>query len=297
MRLPRLAPALVGAVLLLTACGATGDASEHGLSVVASTNVYADIAATVAGGNVEVTAIIDDPSADPHSFEASVRTELAVSEADVVIENGGGYDDFMQTLLDATDSTAPVITAVEESAAAQAAGDELNEHVWYDVPTVAALAEEVAGALGDADPANAGTYTANAAAFTAQLDDLVAAEQAAAATTRDAGVLVTEPVPGYLLDALGADDRTPAAFSAAIEEGGAVSPAVLRDTLGLLTGGQVRAVVYNAQTTGPATEQVLAAARQAGVAVVPVTETLPEGQHYVSWMRGNLDAVAAALAT
>jgi zinc/manganese transport system substrate-binding protein len=110
-------------------------------------------------------------------------------------------------------------------------------------------------------------------------------------------VAVTEPVPGYLLDALGADDRTPPAFSAAIEEGGDVAPAVLQETLGLVTGGQVRALVYNAQTTGPATEQVLAAARQAGVAVVPVTETLPGGEDYVSWMRGNLDAVAAALSS
>jgi zinc/manganese transport system substrate-binding protein len=295
MRTTPLGSAVVAASMLLTACGSADDASSgDAISVVASTNVYGDIAATIGGRDVEVTSIISDPTADPHSFEASTRTQLAVSEADVVVENGGGYDDFMRTLLSATDSDAAVITAVDLSDAA--AGDEPNEHVWYDFPTVATLAEEIAAALGDADPDNAGTYTANADAFAARVDALVAGEQAAATTTRGAGVAVTEPVPGFLLDALGADDRTPEEFAEAIEEGGDVAPAVLQETLGLIAGGQVRALVYNEQTTGPQTEQVLAAARSAGVAVVPVTETLPEGEDYLSWMQGNLDAVAAALA-
>jgi zinc/manganese transport system substrate-binding protein len=299
MRTAQLLPAALATsvLLLVSACGSgAGASSAARVSVVASTNVYGDIAATIGGGSVTVTSILSDPSADPHSFEAGARTELAVSDADVVIQNGGGYDDFMQTLVSATHSTAAVITAVDAHRTAQAAGNALNEHVWYDFPTVAALAEEIAGVLRDADPDNAGSYTANAAAFRAQVDGLVAGERAAAATTRGAGVLVTEPVPGYLLDALGADDRTPAEFSQAIEEGSDVSPAVLQQTLQLVTGGQVRALVYNEQTTGPQTRQVLDAAGRAGVAVVPVTETLPSGQHYVSWMQGNLDAIAAALA-
>ena len=305
MRIVRIGTAAVAAssLLLLAACGSDDDSAsaasaEDGVTVVASTNVYGDIVSTIAGDDVEVTSIIDDPSADPHSYEASARTQLAVSEADLVIANGGGYDDFMDTLLSANDSDAQVIDVVELSgreAEAEAAGEELNEHVWYDLETVEKLSDEVVSALSDIDPDNAETYETNGAAFAEQVQGLIAAEEEARAGTEGAGVAITEPVPGYLLDALGVENRTPEEFSEAIEEGGDVAPAVLQETLGLFSGGQVQALVYNEQTTGAETEQVLDAAEAAGVAVVPVTETLPDGQDYVTWMQANIDAVAAAL--
>lgn len=305
MRIVRMGAAITAAstLLLLNACGSDGDSaaeasSDDGVSVVASTNVYGDIVSTIGGDGVEVTSIIDDPSADPHSYEANTRTQLTVSQADLIVRNGGGYDDFVDTLVSSGDSDAPVIDAVEVSgreSEAEAAGEELNEHVWYDFETVEKLADEIVTALSDIDPDNADTYATNGADFTEQVAGLISSEEEARSTTEGAGVAITEPVPGYLLDALGAENRTPEEFSEAIEEGGDVAPAVLQETLDLFSGGQVQALVYNEQTTGAETEQVLAAAEAAGVAVVPVTETLPEGEDYVSWMRGNIDTVAAAL--
>ena len=99
-----------------------------------------------------------------------------------------------------------------------------------------------------------------------------------------------------LLTALGARNVTPDKFSEAIEEETDVPVDVLQETLSLFTQKQVRALVYNEQTTGPQTEQVLAAAKDNGIAVVPVTETLPEGKDYTTWMTENVDAIAAALA-
>src|SRR5689334_11211106 len=88
------------AALALSGCSAASAGSDDGtLRVVASTNVYGDIAATIGGDDIKVTSLMDDPAQDPHSFEASAQNQLAVSKADVVIENGGGYDDFMQSLL------------------------------------------------------------------------------------------------------------------------------------------------------------------------------------------------------
>jgi zinc/manganese transport system substrate-binding protein len=287
---------LVSAVALaaVAGCGSEAAAADDGVQVVASTNVYGDLARTIGGDRVQVTSVIDDPSADPHSYEASVRTQLAVSEADLVIDNGGGYDDFMATLLSATDADPTLLTAVEV-AGLDPDAEGFNEHVWYDLPAMSELAGRIADALGAVDPDGAEGYAANATALQDGIAGLVAREEQARAATDGAGVAVTEPVPGYLLDALGARDRTPAEFSEAIEEGSDVSPATLRDTLDLFATGQVEALVYNAQTSGPETEQVLDAARAAGTAVVPVTETLPDGEDYLSWMGGNLDAVVAAL--
>ena len=297
-RATALATSSLASVLALaaaTGCGSSEAAATDGVQVVASTDVYGDLAATVGGDRVQVTSIIDDPSADPHSYEASVRTQLAVSEADLVLANGGGYDDFMDTLRSAVDSSAVVLTAVDV-AGLDPESEGFNEHVWYDLPAMADLTDRIAEELGALDPDGADGYTANAAGLRQGIEALIAREETARATVDGAGVAVTEPVPGPLLDAIGARDRTPAEFSEAVEEGGDVAPAVLRQTLELFSTSQVRALVYNEQTSGPQTEQVLSAARAAGVAVVPVTETLPEHAHYVSWMDANLDAVVAALA-
>src|SRR4051794_8468438 len=288
------AAALAASCLLLAGCGADDGDAQAGVSVVASTDVYGDIVAAIGGDDVEVTSVIDDAAADPHSYEASARTQLAVSRADLVVENGGGYDDFMDTLLASVDADPTVIDAVDVSGRA-AEGGQLNEHVWYDLEAVRRLADAVVAALSDIDPEHAAGYATNGAEFSAGVQRLIAAEQQARPGTEGVPVLVTEPLPGYLLDALGAQDRTPAEFSEAVEEGGDVSPAVLRQTLDLLSGDEVRALVYNEQTSGAETDQVLAAAEAAGVAVVPVTETLPEGEDYLSWMQANLEAVVTAL--
>ena len=160
---------------------------------------------------------------------------------------------------------------------------------------MSALATAVAEALGEIDAANADTYTANAEAFGARVADLQ--EQADAVRTQHEGesVAYTEPVPGYLFDAMGLVNVTPDDFSEAIEEGDDVSPAALNETLKLFSDGQVDLLAYNEQTSSPETEQVEEAARDAGVAVVPVTELLPEGEDYVSWQQANIDAISAAL--
>jgi zinc/manganese transport system substrate-binding protein len=102
-------------------------------------------------------------------------------------------------------------------------------------------------------------------------------------------------VPLYLLQACGLDNLTPEPFSKAVEDGTDVSPEILKQTEDLYSRGEVKLLAYNEQTTGAETQAVLNAARAGGVAIVPVTETLPAGQDYVSWMRGNLAAIKRAL--
>ncbi|WP_416396129.1 MULTISPECIES: metal ABC transporter solute-binding protein, Zn/Mn family [unclassified Curtobacterium] len=293
-------PLVVGAAALaLTGCAtssASGDASGDGtVRVVASTNVYGSIVEAIGGEHVSVTSILDDPSQDPHSFESSATTQLAVSKADLLIENGGGYDDFMTTLADASSTKADTINVVELSGLDKGGDAEFNEHVFYSYPTMVKLADDVAKRLGDLDRQDADTFTKNADALTTKLEGLEAKTAELKKTYDGQKVAYTEPVPGYLFDAIGLDNVTPEAFSEAIEEGDDVPPAALNDTLKLFTNKTVKLLAYNEQTSSPETEQVKKAADENGVPVIGVTETLPKGEDYVSWQQANIDQVQAAL--
>ncbi|WP_434315648.1 metal ABC transporter solute-binding protein, Zn/Mn family [Leifsonia sp. P73] len=283
-------------VAALTGCSAGSAADDGKVRVVASTNVYGDIASTIAGNAVEVTALMSDPAQDPHSFEASAQSQLAVSKADILIENGGGYDDFMNTLRSGSKNTKATVLNVVDISGRNAAGGEFNEHVWYDVPTIQKFTTALTDALSKADPAQKATFAANAQAFSTKLGALQHREAELKTKYAGVGVAITEPVPLYLLEASGLVNKTPEKFSAAIEAGTDVSPLVLQQTLALFSGHKVRLLAYNEQTSGPETDRVRAAATAAGIPVVPVTETLPKGKDYVSWMNANLDAVGAALA-
>ncbi|WP_432196208.1 metal ABC transporter solute-binding protein, Zn/Mn family [Streptomyces sp. bgisy027] len=301
---PRLSAALLTGtcMTLLTGCaGSSGTAGAHSpaaasaVTVVASTNVYGDLARRIGGTKVQVTSLISDPDQDPHSYEADARNQLALSRAEVVIENGGGYDDFVDRMLRSSGSSPEVINAVEVSGKTAPKVGELNEHVWYDFPTVAELADRIAAALGKADPAGSATFTENAKDFLRLLRPLERKEARIKAGHGGEAVAITEPVPLYMIEACGLRNATPEEFSEAIEEGDDVSPRTLRNTLALFSGRKVRALVYNEQTSGPQTEKAQRAAEAAGIPVVPVTETLPKGKDYLAWMTANVDALASAL--
>jgi zinc/manganese transport system substrate-binding protein len=266
------------------------------ISVVASTNVYGDIAKSIGGSAVKVTSIMSDPAQDPHSFEASAQNQLELANAKVVIENGGGYDPFVGTMLaSAKNTSATVLDAVKLSGLKPDASGDLNEHVWYNFPVMKTVADKLVATLSSIDPTKASTFQANAAAFEAKLTTLEAQEASLKAKFAGQGASITEPVPVYMLDAIGLVDKTPFAFSKAIEDGTDVSPTVLQQTLALYSSHSVRLLAYNEQTSGPQTDAVLTAAKTAGIPVVPVTETLPSGKDYISWMTSNLNAVAHAL--
>ncbi|KPC62694.1 metal ABC transporter solute-binding protein, Zn/Mn family [Streptomyces chattanoogensis] len=299
----------MGVVLaLVCGCGNTTNGVAPGSSrsgasspvvpVVASTNVYGNIARQIGGDRVKVVSIISDPAQDPHSYEASTQNRLELSKAKVVIENGGGYDDFIGRMLDGSKNSSPtVIDAVQVSGKAAKEGTDLNEHVWYDFPTMRKLADRIAAALAKAAPADADTFRQHAKTFKERLTTLENKEQQIRAAHSGAPVAVTEPVPLYLTEASGLRNKTPADFSQAVEEGSDVSPRSLRQTLALYTGNHVQALIYNQQTSSPETEQVKKAAEEHGIPVVPVTETLPPGEDYIGWMKANVAALKHALDT
>ena len=294
-------PLVAGAAALaLTGCAtssaSTNDSGDDTIKVVASTNVYGSLVETIGGDHVDVTSILNDPSQDPHSFESSAKTQLAVSKADLLIENGGGYDDFMTTLSDSSKTKADTINVVKLSGLDKGGDAEFNEHVFYSYPTMVKLVADVSKRLGTLDSADKATFEKNAEALTSKLEDLESQTADLKKQYDGEKVTYTEPVPGYLFDAIGLDNVTPDDFSEAIEEGDDVPPAALNDTLKLYSSHTAKLLAYNEQTSSPETAQVKKAAEDNGVPVVGVTETLPKGKNYISWQQANIDAVQAALA-
>jgi zinc/manganese transport system substrate-binding protein len=302
------ATAATALVLLLAGCGSSGagtaTSSVGTVEVATSTDVYGDIVSAIGGDRVHVTPIIHSASQDPHSYQATPQDRLTVSKARLLVENGGGYDDFFGTL--AADGTGEhqLINVTTLSGLAPDTGTaapgtsgaaEFNEHLWYNFETMGTLADTLSEDLARIDPAGTASFTANADRFKSELGKLK--ERTTALKQRHAGeaVAITEPVPLYLLDAVGLVNKTPDEFSHAIETGDDVPATVMKETLDLIEGRSVKMLAYNAQTEGPQTSALKDAATKAGVPVVDFTETLPDGKNYLQWMSGNVDNVERAL--
>ena len=276
---------------LLAGCStlpeSTNNSNETTVNVVASTDVYGDIAAQVGGDLISVTSLIDGAARDPHSFEASARDQLAVLKADVILANGGGYDNFIDVLVSASESDAVVLSASEIVGLAE--GE--NEHLWYDFDAMDAVAREFTNTLAGLDAANAAAYEVNYELFSENLSALAESLP----LTDSSRVAMTEPVPLYLLERAGLVNVTPDSFTEAIEEGADVPPLALQQTLALFERGDLVLLAYNSQTASPETERVREAAVAAGIPVVDFTETLPEGESYLSWMATNIAILGDAL--
>jgi zinc/manganese transport system substrate-binding protein len=290
---------LVGAVLgagLLVASAVAGCSIDNTTksaqpTVVASTDVWGNVAATVAGQHATVKSIITSGAADPHSYEASPADAAAIADATLVVYNGGGYDHWVDDVLAGHKG----ITTVNAYSLLADSAQPANEHVFYDPATAKAVAAKIADDLSQVDSANAAAYRGNAAQFGKQADAVVQTERSIAQTHPGVSVVATEPVAHYLLINAGVTDRTPEGFGKAMEEGDDPSPADLAAMLDLLDTHQIAALLFNPQTESDATKQIENAAKQANVPMVTVTETLPEGTDYVTWQRQTAERLASQL--
>jgi zinc/manganese transport system substrate-binding protein len=194
-------------------------------------------------------------------------------------------------MIDALGTQPVVITAADAASGLPSVSPD-NEHLWLNLDAVAAVADAIATVYAKVDPAHASDFHSAATAFDASLQPVRDAIDAVRAARQGAPVAITEPLPLYLIEAAGLDNVTPEAFSEAVEEGIDVSPSELSDTLALFTDHRADLLVYNEQSVSGQTEQVLAAAQRSGIPVLPVEETLPQGQHYQQWMSGIVSALA-----
>lgn len=260
-------------------------------SVVASTDVWGSVASAVTGDHASVTSIVNGTVADPHSFEASPADTATLTDASLVVFNGGDYDHWVEHVLEEH----PDVPSVDAVALLPPSSQPPNEHVFYDPATAKAVAAQIAERLSTIDSANADAYRANAATFGAKADEILTLERTIGQEHPGASVVATEPVAHYLLVNAGITDKTPEGFANAIEEDTDPSPADLAAMLDLINGRQVSALLYNPQTETEVTKQLADAANRASIPVVNVTETLPDGTDYLTWQRQTAEQLASQL--
>ena len=269
-----------------------GTASAAPLSVVAAENFYGDVAQQIGGAEVTVRSILSNPDQDPHLFEASPSVARAISAARIVVYNGVDYDPWMAKLLRSAGGGQRKVIVVADLIGRKS-GD--NPHIWYDPATLLAFARALADDLGEIDPAHRADYERRFARFGSAMEPIEAKIRGLHDRLAGTPVTATEPVFGYMLQALGLEVRNEK-FQLAVmnntEPGAAEIAAFEKD----LKTHQVKLLVYNSQASDPAAERMLRLAKAARVPVVGVTETEPPGKTYEAWMLSELDAVDQALA-
>ena len=293
----------------LTREGQTGP-----IQVATSTNVWASVVEILGGEWVEVTAIISDPMQDPHSYEASARDQLTLSEAELVIANGGGYDEFVGQLVSALDGERIFLELVEgehshlgedehsnddEDHSEDEAShdhDHANEHIWYDLHAVEEASEMIVEAITELRPESFDSVNQNFDFFMAELENLEVRLEALREKGLGLGFIATEGVGNLLLEEAGFINQTPEALADAIEEEREVPAAALKQSQDLIGGKVVSLVVVNEQQLDQVSDLLVEAANSAGVPVVQLSELISEpGSDYLDWMASILDHLQEAI--
>ena len=273
----------------------TAAASTPGvINAIGAENEYANVLSQIGGAYVHVSSILDNPNTDPHTFEASPSVAEEVSAAQLIVQNGVGYDTFMNTIEAASPNGARRVIVVQHLLGLP--DDTPNPHLWYSPRTMPAAAKAMAAQLSALQPAHAAYFAARLATFDKSLDPWLSAIRAFKAEYAGTTAATTEPVADYLLQAMGIRNLTPFQFQADIMNG--VDPAPEDVTLedGFFTKHQVKVFCYNQQVVDPLTTSIRETAEHAGVPVVGVYETMPTpGYDYQSWMAAEVRAIEAAV--
>lgn len=308
IRRPRRGPipawAVLGTVplvfgLMLAACSSGPTTSAQGaggtVSVVAAENFWGSIAKQVGGDRVTVKSIITNPNTDPHSYEATPQDGRTVATAQFVIEDGIGYDPWMDQLLAANTTSGRTILNVGKLVRIPVGG---NPHRWYDPANVHQVIAQISADYVRIDPKDAGYFQQQKQKFEtqglAQYNALIGAIR-----TKYAGTPIgaSESIVTPLAQALGLKMLTPESFLDAISEGNDPTAADKATIDAQIEHKQIKIYVFNSQNSTPDVTEQVDAARAQGIPVTTVTETLaPASDSFQQWQVKELQGIQSALA-
>src|ERR1700759_2061246 len=197
------AAGLLALVLVVAGCGASSTAATGGsggvISAIGAENEYANVLGQIGGRYVHVSSILNNPNTDPHTFESSPSVAQQVSSAQLIVQNGGGYDTFMNKIEAATPNSKRKVIVAQDVLGLPT--NTPNPHLWYAPGTMPAVAKVMAADLSALQPSHAGYFKANLARFNASLTPLHNAIAAFKAEYGGTTAATTEPVADYLLHA------------------------------------------------------------------------------------------------
>jgi zinc/manganese transport system substrate-binding protein len=298
----RIIVAAGAAALALTAAGcgpsnaASSGSSSGVINAIGAENEYANVLSQIGGKYVHVSSILNNPNTDPHTFEASPSVASEVSAATLIVQNGVGYDTFMNKIEAASPNSKRKVITVQDLLGLP--DDTPNPHLWYSPKTMPAAAKAMADDLSALQPAHKAYFQANLAKFDASLQPWFAAIDQFKSKYAGTPVAVTEPVADYMLQAMGANILTPFVFQADIMNGVDPSPQDISLEEGYFTRHQVKVFCYNQQVVDSLTSSIRLLALKSGVPVVGVYETMPvPGYDYQTWMLAELHAIEKAITT
>ncbi len=277
-------------------CGSTTGTSTSGkINAIGAENEYADVLSQIGGRYVSVSSILNNPNTDPHTFESSPKVAQEVSAAQLVVQNGVGYDDWVKKIESATSSAGRKVIVVQQLLGLPDTTP--NPHLWYMPNTMSVVAKAIGEDLSSFEPSHAAYFRANVQKFDTSLAPWLDAIAAFKARYGGVPVATTEPVADYLLQAMGADNLTPFAFQADIMNGVDPPPQDISSEYGFFTNHQVKVLCYNEQVVDALTTAIRQNAKRAGVPVVGVYETMPTpGYDYQSWMLSAVNDIRKAIA-
>jgi zinc/manganese transport system substrate-binding protein len=271
---------------------ASSASSTSKVQIVAAENFWGSLIFQLGGTHVNVLSIVSDPNADPHEYESNTADAEAIANANFVIVNGAGYDDWALELIAASNSPHQTVLNVQELIG-QSIG--ANPHFWYSPYYVNDTVKAMYNDLVAIDPADATYYkqqyvnlTASLGQYNQRIDEI---KQKFAGTE----VASTESIFEYMANATDLDLVSPPAFMEAVSEGNDPPEQSVVQFQNQLQSGTVKVLVYNNQTVTPITQNMESIATQNNVALVAITETVPPNTPFQDWMNAELISLQNAL--
>jgi zinc/manganese transport system substrate-binding protein len=290
--------ALLALAVAVAGCGgsSSADASSEGkISAVGAENEYANVIEQIGGKYVAVSAVESDPNTDPHTFEASASVAKEVSGADVLVENGVGYDSYMEKIESSSSNSSRKVINVQELLGLPDSTP--NPHLWYKPETMPAVAKQLVTDFSELQPEHKSYFEANLKKFEGSLEPWLEGLKEFSTKFPGAAVATTEPVADYMLEAAGIENLTPFTMQADIMNDADPAPQAIAEQESFFTENKADAFVYNQQVTDSITEKFLKQAGENNVPVVGVYETMPTGYTYQHWMEAELKALEEAVAS
>lgn len=279
---------LMGMIMLLaSACSNKDQAKTKSdkVSIVTTTNVYADIAKNVAGKYGSVQAIIKNSATDPHDFEPTTADAKKLTNANIIVANGLGYDSWMNKLASSV-SKKPVL--VGEDLMGLKKGD--NPHIWYDLDMPTKYVNYLVKRLSRLDKKHAAYFKENGDKYLAKIAKVKQIAKSAD-KKNNKPVFVSEPVFDYGLEEAGykIGDKE---FEEAIENGTDPSPKTINKMTNEIKDKKIVFFVNNTQASSSTVKTFVKLAKENGVPVLNVRETIPNHMTYLDWMRENYQNLA-----